>query len=222
MSAIEINDQQATKSGLGRSFGGRVIIVAIPAALITASLFLGMRAMIQVNDFTPPEVKTVILDPFMVPPETEEPKVNWVKPIPPSTVTPPPPMETIKIDKASVELEGGYTGVAPAVYEEPSVASVKPVSLAFTIDKTARPLTPPTPVYPVRAAEKGIEGSCDVSMDVSVTGKPYNVVATCTNSVFKASAERAVRKVLFSPRVKDGQRMELRGVIYPIEYNIGG
>lgn len=208
-------------SKLAATFRGRAAFCAIPAAIITASLFLGMKALVQVDDFMPSTDQVVTLTPYMVPPITEHEPVKWIKPTPPTTVVPPPTMDPIRITKVAVELGGDYIGVVPAVYQEPDVASVKPVSLSHTIDKRARPMTPPAPVYPRRAAEQGIEGSCDVTMDVSVTGKPFNVVATCTNSIFKASAERAVRKVQFSPRIKDGQRLELRGVIYPIEYNLG-
>ena len=205
---------------LGQSLRGRAAMVALPAAIVTVSLFLGMRALVQVDDFTPPKDREYSLTAFVAPTETTFVKPKTIKPKRPDEIELPPERVPERIEKVAVSLDNTYQGVAPATYVEPRIEPFHPKTISSAIDRTARPLTPPSPVYPQRALERGITGSCEVSMSVSISGKPYDVLATCTDTVFKTSAERAVRKVLFSPRVENGQRMELHGVVYPINYNI--
>ena len=76
------------------------------------------------------------------------------------------------------------------------------------------------PTYPSRAAERGIEGSCEVRFDVDTRGRPYNVQATCTDSIFKREAERAVGRVEFAPKIVRGQAAERRNVVYPLEFTL--
>jgi protein TonB len=59
-----------------------------------------------------------------------------------------------------------------------------------------------------------------VRFDVDTRGKPYNVSATCTDSIFKAEAERAVGRVEFAPKIVRGKAVERRNVVYPLEFNI--
>ena len=70
------------------------------------------------------------------------------------------------------------------------------------------------------AAERGIEGSCDVRFDVDTRGKPYNVEADCTDRVFKREAERAVSRVEFAPKIIRGQAAERRNVVYPLQFTL--
>lgn len=205
---------------IASSLKGRAALVALPAAIITVSLFLGMRALVQVDDFTAPKDRAYTLSAYVIPTQTTFSEPKTVKPKRPKDIELPPEQTRERIEKVPVTLDGAYNGAAPAIYVEPRVEPLRPKTISSAIDRTARPLTPPSPVYPQRALERGLTGNCEVSMSVSASGKPYDVVASCSNPVFKASAERAVRKVLFSPRVEHGQRMELHGVVYPINYNI--
>ena len=87
-------------------------------------------------------------------------------------------------------------------------------------DREAQPIRPPVPSYPQRAWELGLSGSCDVRFDVDARGKPYNVVATCSDDIFKTEAERAVSRVEFAPQIVRGEAVERRNVVYPLDFNI--
>ncbi|MBR9834458.1 MAG: TonB family protein, partial [Alphaproteobacteria bacterium] len=87
-------------------------------------------------------------------------------------------------------------------------------------DRDAQPIRPPLPTYPTRAAERGVEGSCDVRFDVDTRGRPYNVQATCTDNVFKREAERAVSRVEFAPKIVRGAAAERKNVVYPLEFKL--
>ena len=95
--------------------------------------------------------------------------------------------------------------------------AIDPVAIS---DRDAQPIRPPVPTYPQRAAERGIEGSCEVRFDVDTRGKPYNIQATCTDSVFTREAERAVGRVEFAPKIVRGKAAERRNVVYPLEFKL--
>ena len=130
----------------------------------------------------------------------------------------PPPVKKLKISKADINIEAVTMNVGPPadldVGRMSSFAS-KPIAIN---DRDARPIRPPRRKYPTRALEKGVEGTCDVAFDVDTRGKPYNIVATCSSSLFKREAERSVSTAEFSPKVQNGQPVERRGVVYPMEF----
>lgn len=134
----------------------------------------------------------------------------------------PPPPPKVSATKSNIDLPTpSIQGAAPTELNLGRMESlaIDPVAIS---DRDAQPIRPPTPSYPQRAAERGIEGSCDVRFDVDTRGRPYNVVATCTNKVFKREAERAVGKVEFAPKVVRGKPAERKNVVYPIEFGLDG
>jgi TonB family protein len=83
------------------------------------------------------------------------------------------------------------------------------------------PNFPPDPTYPRRALRDGIEGTCNVRFDVSQTGIPINLSATCTSAIFKQEAERAVSVIRFTPLQYRGETYIRRNVLYPLEFSLG-
>ena len=82
----------------------------------------------------------------------------------------------------------------------------------------AVPIRSPRPSFPRRAAERGISGACDVVFDLNASGKPYNVVARCSNELFVKEAERAIARTDFSPKLVDGRPVEQLNTVYPLEF----
>ena len=103
---------------------------------------------------------------------------------------------------------------------EPGLALAQPAFPAPRLDRDIQPLEPPRPVYPPVAVNRGLTGKCEVSLDVTPQGKPFNVVADCTHEVFVASATEAMKAVTFPPKIVDGQVVVRTGVVYPIEYRM--
>ncbi len=69
------------------------------------------------------------------------------------------------------------------------------------------------PMYPARAAEKGLEGHVTVSFDVNPDGTVSNIsVVNSSHSIFEDAAIRATRKFRFKARVVDGIALATRGV----------
>ncbi len=199
----------------------RLSAVAIPASVITASLFMAMQNLVEVDDFSPPELTAYELIEFQ-PIEIDEPEIiretrldrPKVVDMPPKA---PPLVNEIKnMDQAF----DGYSGTTPADYGKAEFKPILPKRVSAIRMRDIQPITPPVPIYPRRAAEKGLEGDCSVYLGVSVRGEPFNVNAECTHYLFESAAQRAVEKVKFVPQIRDGLPVTVTGVVYPLEFRL--
>ncbi len=194
------------------------VVLAIPIVLI---IFLLMNSLISVDEIELAEGETRTL--AAITPQKQDSEVRTRSRTPPKKIDaaqkpPPPPKQSAtksSINLPTPKIEGGV----PQNLDLGRMNSlaIDPVAVS---DRDAQPIRPPTPSFPQRAAERGISGSCDVRFDVDTRGKPYNIVATCTDSVFKSEAERAVSRVEFAPKIVRGQAVERRNVVYPLEFKI--
>jgi protein TonB len=116
-------------------------------------------------------------------------------------------------------FDTGWRGEAPPV---PTPAGLQPM-LGAVSPVQGRNLTAvrePRPVMPEAALRRGISGSCEVRFDVDVSGRPQNVSALCTDDIFRAEAERSVRRSEFLPAIRDGRPVVQTGAIYPLEFKV--
>jgi protein TonB len=197
-----------------------VIGVAI-AAPITFIIFLIMNALISVDEIELSQNESRVL--AAITPQKSDSEVRTRQRSQPKRIDsaekpPPPPKQSAtksSINLPTPKIEGGV----PQNLDLGRMNSlaIDPVAVS---DRDAQPIRPPTPSFPQRAAERGLSGNCDVRFDVDTRGKPYNIVATCTDSVFKSEAERAVSRVEFAPKIVRGQAVERRNVVYPLEFKI--
>lgn len=79
---------------------------------------------------------------------------------------------------------------------------------------------PPNPAYPEAAIAQDIEGLCRVNFDVSATGEPFNLMTSCSDSVFEKEAIRAVSQARFEPATVDGAPAVRENVEYPLEFSL--
>ena len=136
------------------------------------------------------------------------------------TADKPPPPPKLSASKSDVNLPTPQIqGAAPAEIEIGNVSSFA-MDAVVVSDRDAQPIRPPVVSYPSRAAERGIEGSCDVRFDVDERGKPDNVSATCTDNAFVREAERSVGNVEFAPKIIKGKPARRSNVVYPISFNL--
>lgn len=199
------------------------LVIGIPAAIIvTLGLFFLMNAFISVKEVTFDEKKVIRLN--KITPSKEDAEIRTkdrAKPKKLDSANKPPPPPKLSAAKSDVNLPAPQIqGAAPTELKFDRVQQLAFDPVAVT-DRDAQPIRPPVPTYPQRAAERGIEGSCDVRFDVDVRGKPYNIVADCTDSVFQREAERAVSKVEFAPKIVRGKPAERRNVVYPLVFQLG-
>ncbi len=86
------------------------------------------------------------------------------------------------------------------------------------------PIVKVAPIYPKRAAMKGIEGTCVVMYTVTTNGSTRDVKVVedmCADAVFYRSSVEAAKKFKYKPRVIDGEAIEVHNVtnrfIYELE-----
>jgi protein TonB len=127
-------------------------------------------------------------------------------------IDPPPPPPQIERAAADQPTEGLSTvmGSIPE-FDAPQLNSD---SVSFSVsDRDAQPLVRIEPQYPPRAAERGVEGTCNVSFDVTPDGTPTNVqIVRCDSSFFERAAIRAVERWRYQPKVENGIPVSRRGV----------
>ena len=200
------------------------LVIGIPlAAIVVFALFTFMYKMINQEYEQPEHVEQRTLERITPADESQEVRTRQRnKPQRLDSADKPPPPPKMSATRSDIDLPTpSIQGSAPTEVNVDRLDSlaIDPVAIS---DRDAQPVRPPVPTYPQRAAERGIEGSCDVRFDVDTRGRPYNVEASCTDSVFKREAERAVSRVEFAPKIVRGQPAERRNVVYPLEFQLDG
>lgn len=199
------------------------LIVGIPiAGIVTFLLFVLMDILISGGDFTPEEEGedlriSISEDIEEVEARRRETQIDEVE-----EVIPPPPPPQIERDRADQPNENMETIVGDLPeFEAPDLAGDQ---VSFDVsDRDAQPLVRIPPQYPPRAAERGLEGHCTMSFDVTPDGTPTNIVATeCTSSLFERTSVRAVERWRYEPKIQEGTAVWRRGVVTRIDYQLEG
>ena len=135
-------------------------------------------------------------------------------------VDPPPPPPQIERQRAEQPSEGLATvmGAIPD-FAAPQLNSN---SVNFSVsDRDAQPLVRIEPQYPMRAAERGVEGQCTVQFDVTPDGTPTNIeILQCSSSLFNSAVTRAVERWRYNPKIVDGVPVARRGVRTQFDFNL--
>ncbi len=214
-------NETETRAPRDGQFGwrGRFVTAAVPAAVITTTLYLGMQTATAIDYVAPEAVPDRILEAFILPPVGPADYKGRIKPEPIDVVEAPPPPPKLFAGQDDIKLPAPLIlGATPETVE---VGSFKEVAIRnISMSREIVPLWPPAPHYPPRALHLGIEGTCEVHLDVDQRGRPMNVAAVCTHSIFESAAERAIRRVEFAPRVIRGQAVVQSGVIYPLVFEL--
>ncbi|MEO0465721.1 MAG: TonB family protein [Pseudomonadota bacterium] len=199
----------------------RLLIGAPLAALVVFGLFTFMRLAISGNFEEPEDREQRVLE-ALVPQEesTEIRRSARSKPRKLDSADKPPPPPKLTSSKSDIDLPTpSIQGAAPTELKLDRMSSmaIDPVAIS---DRDAQPISPPQVTYPQRAAERGIEGSCEVRFNVNARGEPYDVDADCTDSVFVREAERSVSRVRFAPKIVRGSAVERANVVYPLQFDL--
>jgi protein TonB len=200
------------------------LVIGIPlAAIVVFALFTFMYKMISQDYEQPEDVAQRTLERITPADENQEVRTRQRnKPQRMNSADKPPPPPKMSASRSDIDLPTpNIQGAAPTELNVDRLDSlaIDPVAIS---DRDAQPIRAPVPTYPQRAAERGTEGTCDVRFDVDTRGRPYNVQANCSDSIFKREAERAVSRVEFAPKIVRGQPAERRNVVYPLEFRLDG
>mgnify|MGYP001087980988 CR=1 FL=1 len=203
-----------------KSRGSRLLATALPAAVLTFGIFVGMKLMLdeEVSPIAQAESPRVLK--VDMAPEKDDLEIERRPATMPDLPSPPPPPAKFAATASDIQLDPiVFTGGAPEPLGRTPLKNFIPNPVAIG-DRVAQPVTQPLPDYPMRALERGISGTCEVRFDLTPQGKPYNVVPDCSNSVFEQSAKRAVSRTDFLPQIRNGQALEQKNMIFPLVYKI--
>lgn len=198
----------------------RWFISMVLALVITLVLFYLMQALIatgskleqsttvfKIVDATMPDIEMEVIREIEKPQEIQQ------------LDTPPP-----EVQERSMNMDSGPSlNLQRAVVNLDAGLDIGGASISIT-DGEMLPLVNVTPTYPTRAAQRGIQGWCQVSFTVTGTGGVENVVVVDgePKGVFDSSSVRAAEKFKFQPRVVDGEGVPVPNVQYVFRYQLEG
>ena len=93
---------------------------------------------------------------------------------------------------------------------------------AVASDSDVIPVVRVNPQYPIRAAERGIEGWVEVEFTISSAGtvKSPFVLNAHPKNVFNRAALRAIAKWKYNPKIEDGVAVERPGVQVRLAFDL--
>ena len=123
---------------------------------------------------------------------------------------------------ANVTADSGTINIAPV-----DVNADVNINAAFgfsAVDGDYLPIVKVAPVYPRRAADRGIEGYVILEFTVTKTGTVQNpvVVEADPPNYFERAAIQAAQKFKYKPRVVDGVAIDTPGVQNIIRFELEG
>lgn len=187
----------------------RLITSVLFAAVTTIALVVVMFKLVD-QDWEDPEVKERRkLADFNMPNRDIETQYEDPKPERPDEVEPEPEMP--QPDFAPPDLSAESVSIAaPQVQTDLTGIQVGGIGQ----DGEYLPIVRVEPIYPTRAATRGIEGYVIVEFTVTTNGsvKDPMIVEAEPANIFNRAAENAVLKWKFKPRVIDGTPVEVPGV----------
>ena len=185
------------------------------AALATAGLFLGMKALIT-GDFKPQE--KIVATQFEINPVVEDIAVleNRRKIEEYQKVETPPAPPIIKRTIGQLPSEPIVEPEGRPVLK-PTLVDITSLDLG-AIDKHEQPILRHTPNMPIRAEKSG---HCKVKFDVTPEGSTVNVQATfCTDSIFKRATIRAVQRWKYNPKVHNGAAVTRYDLVNKVSFRL--
>lgn len=198
----------------------RWFVSFVLAAGITVGLFYFMQYLIDAGERLSEPVEVVrVIDATM--PDIELEVLDGIDPPEPidlviEPVTDPP----TRIDEIDPVLTPGIAGDTV----DPNDGVTLTPAIEVIGDGELVPLIAIAPIYPRRAAQRGIEGWCLVSFTVDGLGNVIEdsiaVVEAEPPGIFDRASIRAVARFKYQPRIVDGQGVEVQGRQYLFRFDL--
>ena len=133
--------------------------------------------------------------------------------------TPPQTPEVERSESSSINAVAVNVG---GVEIETSLALTDVTLGAQVADSEEVPIVRVEPIYPIHAAEMGIEGWVILRFDITTTGATANVVVVEAEPtrLFDKAAIRAVEKWKYRPKVIDGKARIKRNLKVRLRFNL--
>lgn len=194
----------------------RYLTAGAMALATTLGLLLLMHILIQ-SDVKAPEQGATYKVPNIVMPERKiDTRFDVSKPERPDEPQEAPP-DIPQPEFDNMEAVSGGISIQPTFGDKAQISG--PAS--FGGDGEMIPLTVVQPEYPRRAAQRGLEGYCTVSLTVGANGATKDItIDDCPEEVFGRPSIRAAERLKYKPRVVDGQPVDVPGVKYKFTFQM--
>lgn len=196
----------------------RYTLATIFAVLITFSLFWGMQYLIAIgsdrkNDKV--EGHKVEIGEVRQAQEVEQ-KIR--KPDKPEDTDTPPETPELDMDTTVDNVSTGIEIGGAKVQADVSIGGTGGFAAS---DGDYLPIVKVAPIYPRRAAERGLSGYVIVEFTVTKSGAVVDAkIIESTNSVFNRNAIKAALKFKYKPKVVDGEPVDVTGVLHKITFEL--
>lgn len=209
----------AASSGFDGSVVARGFAALLLAAGVTFSLYWLMAELVATGREALTEGSQGNLVDFVRVKQEQDLNIDKPKPKkPPKPATPPPDMAPPRADNQAPKANTVNIGHM-AVDADIAVDAGFGLSAS---DGEYLPIVKVAPVYPRRAAARGVEGYVVLSFTVTETGAVIDpvVVESVPPGVFDRAAMRAASKFKYKPRVEDGKPVQVTNVEHLITFQL--
>lgn len=136
---------------------------------------------------------------------------------PPEEEPPPPELDLSRPVRPDLDLDAMSIALAHQVD-----LGVGPDFGDMGSDQDIVPIVRVNPQYPIRAADRGIQGWVEVQFTISAAGtvKDPVVVDAKPATVFNRAALRAIRKWKYSPKIEEGVAVDRPDVKVRLHFNL--
>ena len=199
--------------------GVRHLVAFAIGSVVTFGLFWVMQALIGVDMQLDESVRGRIVDFVRL---KRDSAVEEKKREPPKKKqkedTPPPPA----LNLSQNSRPDSNVGDAMAIMGSDLDLGEGPELGAGGADTDIVPLVRVEPLYPQRAAQRGIEGWVVVEFSISEAGTVKNplVLSYHPSTVFNRAALKAIRKWKYNPKIEDGRPVERPGVTVQLTFDL--
>lgn len=133
-----------------------------------------------------------------------------------------PPEPEVQPEMPEPQISNFESAIAIAMIAPPTTMHSSMGGLNFGVsDGEYLPIVKVAPIYPPRAAARGLEGYVVVQYTVTTTGETRDVeVIESTSTLFDRAAVESALKYKYKPRIIDGTPVEVAGVTTKIIFEL--
>ncbi|RBP53156.1 TonB family protein [Arenicella xantha] len=195
----------------------RSIQSLVIAVFVTLGLIVGMYALIKMEEPELVESQDLKLPDFKFNPKNEEVQTITPKPQRPDEVEQQPDVPDVQVVADRLDINSNFALGAVKVGINRDLKGFN------SNDGEYLPIFRPPPIYPRRAAERGLCGSVDLRYTVTSSGTVTNPeVMASTSSMFESAAKKAALKYKYKPRQVGGKPVDVSGVEIRVVFEMEG
>ena len=190
------------------------------AFCVTFSLFYLMQALISAEGIVDDSGRSTIVEFIRLKREAElEIKKRKLPDKTPPDEPPPPP----ELDLSTSLPDQMLAGVGFGLGTDLELTGGPSLGVAGS-DSDVIPVVRVNPQYPMRAAERGIEGWVELEFTITAAGtvKDPVVLASHPGRIFDREALRAIRRWKYNPKFVNGEAVERPGVQVRLRFELSG